>query len=76
MHDNIAVQRLLEGLLDTPWEEDKAAKEDEEQDDAHRAELKSKYLLQSLQKYISLPTHCVFGTNKDFSLPHIFIHSY
>lgn len=50
MQDNIAVQRLLEGLLDTPWEEDKAAKEDEERDDAHRAELKSKYLLQSLQK--------------------------
>lgn len=41
MQDNIAVQRLLEGLLDTPWEEDKAAKEDEERDDAHQAQLRS-----------------------------------
>lgn len=62
MQDNIAVQRLLEGLLDTPWEEDKAAKEDEERDDAHQAELKSTYLLQSLQKkHFTAYTLCVWN---------------
>lgn len=63
MQDNIAVQRLLEGLLDTPWEEDKAAKEDEERDDAHQAELKSTYLLQSPQKkkHFTAYTLCVWN---------------
>lgn len=41
IQDNIAVQRLVESLSDTPWEEDKADKEDEEQDDVHQAELSS-----------------------------------
>lgn len=55
IQDNIAVQRLVEGLSDTPWEEDKADKEDEEQDDVHQAELSSTHWHQSLQK----PFHCL-----------------
>lgn len=64
IQDNIAVQRLLEGLSDTPWEEDEADKGDEEQNDVHQAELSSTHLLQPLQKkkyiYSSLPTYCVW----------------
>lgn len=76
IQDNIAVQRLLEGLLDTPWEEDEADKGDEEQNDVHQAELSSTHLLQPLQKKIKNTLHCLHTVCmvqiKTFSTPYIY----